>query len=115
VGAVSLTSTRQIHAFALICPGEVIITLQFQKVLNKQDLDKNNEKTHSIVELLIGIVGGAGPDLQLCAVSGATASDVQALITKNLDTTTVECPFLGICASASLDGNGGSVAIKSGG
>ena len=57
----------------------------------------------------------ARPNLKFDAINIVPVRDIKALVSKDLDTTTVESPLLGISASTSLDGDDGTVVVRRGG
>jgi len=80
----------------------------------KREVVPANE-THSVVELLIGIlVIRASPHLELHSILCRAASDIQALVSVNLDASTFEAPVLGFVASAWLDDSRSTICVLGG-
>lgn len=84
--------------------------LSLCKLLKHVDAGQD-EKSHSVGELLILVIRCASPDLQFRAVYSAPAGDVQAFVVKDTDCTAGECPLLSRSVSTTLDCNGGSVGV----
>lgn len=54
---------------------------------------------------MVGIIGRAGPNLELHAVGGAATRDVQTLVAEDLDSPASEGPFLVGGVRAGFDGD----------
>jgi len=91
--AVSGGAIGEIRAFAMIGPGETVISC--------------------VVPLLILVLAGgiARPDLEFGTVCIDTARDIETFGTKDLNLTVLEAPLLGGGSSARLKGDGSPVSI----
>ena len=65
------------------------------------------------VKLLIGIIGGACPNLKKVAIGRIPIRNVQTFVAKDPNVATGERPFLRRISSANLDGYDGTVAVGS--
>jgi hypothetical protein len=68
-----------------------------------------------VTPLFIGIVGRAGPDLELRPVLVHTILDVQTLVAEDANGATGDSPLLRSSAGAGLDGDLGAVGVGGGG
>jgi hypothetical protein len=67
-----------------------------------------------VVPLLVRVLTRATRYLHLDAVGIYTIGDLQALVAKNLDHASGECPLLGRTTIAWLDGDPRAVAVRGG-
>jgi hypothetical protein len=79
---ISQTSTRQVDAYVVVGPTQMIVP--------------------SVVELLVRVVDSASPNLEVDAVRGFSVRNIQTFIAEDLDGTASERPLLRGCARAWL-------------
>ena len=60
---------------------------------------------------MVGVIGGACPNLELRAISDASPSHIQTLRPENLDASTSECPFLVVSVCAGFDRDDRAVSV----
>lgn len=94
--AIGQAAIRDVHALALARPTEEIIPLV-------------------VIPLLVGVVRGASPNLELRPVLVYTVLDVQTLVAEDTNGAASESPLLSSGAGTGLDGDLGAVGIGSGG
>lgn len=90
--AVSGASTREISALVVVLPSQLV-------------------RPDVVVPHLVRVSTTASLDLQVIAVGSVSALNIEALVTVNLECTVLECPLLGLSASAALEGDSSTVRV----